>query len=169
MGNNEGLALVQIRAYASERRRKRLWAPTKPAPAGNPAAKPHWIEQLLTELLDRIIIGVHALSTPFRSFFCARQWSMSYRNDEQVSLLGETFNIRYESGEGVNWKCLDRSHRREKNGWFEILRLREPALLRDELADHQGRDRRDEKPLPPRPRLARPRQPDPVAQQPGSA
>ena len=124
--HTSGLALVQIRAYASEERRKRLWAPSKPAPAGDPAAKPHWIEQLLTEFLDRIIIGVHALSTPFRSFFCARQWSMSYRNDEQVSLLGETFNIRYESGEGVNWKCLDRSHRREKNGWFESFVFENP-------------------------------------------
>ncbi len=108
--NTSGLALVQIRAYASEDVRKRLWVPSRSALTGDlAAAKPHRLKRLLVELKKRVIFGVHALSTPLRSLFSARQWSMSYRNDEQVSLLGETFNIRYESADGN--KCVDRTQR----------------------------------------------------------
>ena len=51
---------------------------------------------------------------------------MSYRNDEQVSLLGETFNTQYESREGDDWKCEDRNQRKGKNGWFDTFVFENP-------------------------------------------
>lgn len=108
--HTSGLALVQIRAYESEAVRKRLWGK----------------DQLLPRLIRRLTIGAHALSTPLHGVTSAVEWSMSYRNDEQVSLLGQTFNTYCEIGEGDDWKCVDRNQRKGKNGWFETFIFENP-------------------------------------------
>ena len=112
--HTSGLALVQIRAYESEEVRKRLWGKIQLLPG------------LIPRLFRRLTIGVHALTTPLNSVVGARQWSMSYRNDEQVSLLGETFNTHCEFGEGDDRKCVDRIQRKGKNGWFDTFVFENP-------------------------------------------
>ena len=46
-------------------------------------------------------------------------WSMSYRNDEQIQLLDETFNCRSMIEEEGDRSDVDRSRRKEEPGWFE--------------------------------------------------
>ena len=63
--------------------RKSLWVANSDAPSG-----------FATRLLRRFIFGVYGLTTLFRAALSAYQWSMSYRNDEQLSLLEAEFNSR---------------------------------------------------------------------------
>ena len=68
-------------AHSDEVARKSLWG-AYDAPSG------------FAKLLRRFIFGVYGLTTPFRAALSAYQWSMSYRNDEQLSLLEAEFNSR---------------------------------------------------------------------------
>ncbi len=106
--NTSGLAIVQIRAYESEDVRKRLWVSPRDRPLAH-AAGP----------LSNIGIGVQALTTPFHGVMGAMKWSMSYRNDEQIQLLDDTFNCRYIVEDG-DYR-VEVNHTREKGepGWFE--------------------------------------------------
>jgi hypothetical protein len=117
-----GLALIQIRAYESEALRKRLWVEPREEDTGKP---PRGLGRWKAWLGARLGCGLNALSTPFQSLASARQWSMSYRNDEQVSLLGEVFNDRYDL-ESDDWTCVDRVRRKGQNGWFETFVFENP-------------------------------------------
>jgi hypothetical protein len=79
--NTSGFAIIQIRSHSDEVARKSLWGSYN-APSG------------FAKLLRRSIFGMYGLTTPFRAALSAYQWSMSYRNDEQLSLLQAAFNYR---------------------------------------------------------------------------
>ena len=95
--NTSGLAIVQIRAYESEDVRKRLWVSPRDRPIGK---APRFHE---------LAIGLQALTTPLHGVMGAMKWSMSYRNDEQIQLLDETFNSHYILAEGPDRSEVDRS------------------------------------------------------------
>ena len=106
--NTSGLAIVQIRAYESEDVRKRLWVSPRDKPVVQGAAP-----------LQDLAVGVQALTTPVQGVLGAMKWSMSYRNDEQIQLLDETFNGRYmiETEDGA--QRGGPHSRKEEPGWFE--------------------------------------------------
>jgi hypothetical protein len=92
--HTSGVALVQIRAYPSERRRQEYYDPDRDAPP--PAGPSRWSR------LKRAVAGSFAprvafqfLTSPAEAAGSARAWSMSYRNDEEVRGLDDLFHERY--------------------------------------------------------------------------
>ncbi len=106
--NTSGLAIVQIRAYESEDVRKRLWVSPRDKPVVQRAAP-----------LQDLAVGVQALTTPVQGVLGAMKWSMSYRNDEQIQLLDETFNGRYMIEAEDHRSEVDRTREKQEPGWFE--------------------------------------------------
>ena len=110
--NTSGLALIQIRAYRSESIRKQLWVEPRDAPPS-----------LIQRLFDCLANGLHALTTPIQGAASARQWSMSYRNDQQIQRLIAYFNSAH--GKGENGRGVPRPTR-TRAGWFETFVFENP-------------------------------------------
>ena len=111
--NTSGLSLIQIRAYRSESIRKRLWVGPRDAPPS-----------LNERLFERLATGLHALTTPIIGAASARQWSMSYRNDQQIQRLIEVFNTR-EPADAETGRVAPESTE-PKAGWFESFVFENP-------------------------------------------
>ena len=80
-----GLALIQIRAYESEKVRKSLRGIPPEGPAGRSA-----------RIIRGIARGLQAFTSPLEGAGSAMAWSMSYRNDEQIRELDNYFNAAYQ-------------------------------------------------------------------------
>jgi hypothetical protein len=102
--NTSGLGLVQIRAFPSEARRKRFFDPDRDAPLG-------WAGRIFSAIRS----AFQWLTSPAEGAASAMQWSMSFRNDEQVRALDdlcnqpgklrffETFIFENPLGFAMNW------------------------------------------------------------------
>jgi hypothetical protein len=79
--NTSGVALIQIRAYPSERAVLSYFGETSERPHG-----------LITRLKKRVEYSFQGLTTPAAGGFSAREWSMRFRNATQVRLLHDLLN-----------------------------------------------------------------------------
>jgi predicted acylesterase/phospholipase RssA len=83
--NTSGVLVVQIRDGVSQKARTQI-SFDQPTEAG--FADTAWIDRF-TWIARRELIepGFYPLTTPLRGLTSARQWSMSFRNDEQIELF----------------------------------------------------------------------------------
>ncbi len=79
--NTSGLGLIQIRAARSEANRKDFFVPGRDTPPGWTG----WFAGALSRSLQW-------LTSPVEGAFSARDWSMSFRNDQLVRVLDDTLN-----------------------------------------------------------------------------
>ena len=111
--NTSGVALIQIRAYSSESIRKRVWVGPRDAPPS-----------LIDWLFNRLVVGLQALTTPLAGVGSARQWSMSYRNDQTIQRLYEYMNFVSKTARARNPSAA--SNASPKLGWFETFVFENP-------------------------------------------
>jgi hypothetical protein len=79
--NTGGLALVQLRAYRSEAERQELFVAERDRPADWSA-----------KLVDKLATSFQWLTSPLEGGLSARAWSMSFRNDESIRAIDDSFN-----------------------------------------------------------------------------
>jgi hypothetical protein len=90
MNHTSGVLIVQIRDHASQNPRTNLDFDRDTGQGGETAGGS--VDDLTWQAIRRVLApGLQSIITPLQGVSAARQWTMSFRNDEQVELLDEIF------------------------------------------------------------------------------
>ena len=88
--NTSGVLVIQIRDGVSQEARTEIgYDHSTEAQAGSPGFLARLTRDALSAIVDP---GSYPFSTPLQGFFSAREWSMSFRNDEHLELFDELAN-----------------------------------------------------------------------------
>lgn len=95
--NTSGILLVQIRDHESQTARTDIDFDVNPYL--NTSEFRRSVDPLTLDVMEGTVKpGLFPVTTPLSGVASARQWTMSFRNDEQVELLDELFNDRETKG-----------------------------------------------------------------------
>ncbi|MBI1325461.1 hypothetical protein GC170_20035 [bacterium] len=144
--NTSGVLLVQIRDHESQTARTDIDFDVNPYL--NSSEFRRSVDPLTLDVMEGIVKpGLFPVTTPLSGVASARQWTMSFRNDEQVELLDELFNDRETKGNAffrtVVFECpvpASLSWTLNEEEVFEIsagFGVRDPAPGELQLAERQ--------------------------------
>jgi hypothetical protein len=89
--NTSGILLIQIRDHESQTARTDIDFDVDPDK--DKSRFRAYFDKITFDVLERNVKpGLYPVTTPLSGVTAARQWTMSFRNDEQVELLDEIFN-----------------------------------------------------------------------------